>query len=280
MITLFESNDDLKQYVCNVIGEVEGEVNLIDKLRVELARVQEYLQNSVIEYDRELSETEIILMRMIVSYQAMANCIPALDVVLTPNGYGIVSTSNIAPASKERVERLIKAYEHGALEALYNLVAILRHSRDWWEVHQQRHPVFLGTCVDASIFGKYASIEDMRNAMRRIELPARQFESFLSDKVVGAEAMRLLRHAAIDSYCNEDSVSIYEDLTKTITDQVYKYISRYLNNETAQPCTRDLNVIAIANAMREHSEIWSAYQSFVDSFASSIIKPKKGALYF
>jgi len=38
--------------------------------------------------------------------QAYENAIPFADLIQTPNGFGIVSNSNMAPASKERVERL------------------------------------------------------------------------------------------------------------------------------------------------------------------------------
>ena len=37
----------------------------------------------------------------------MRRAIPSLDIVLTPNGFGIVNSSNIAPASKPRVDRLV-----------------------------------------------------------------------------------------------------------------------------------------------------------------------------
>ena len=46
-------------------------------------------------------------MARIVAFDAFRNAVPHLDLILTPNGFGIVNNSNIAPASKERVERLI-----------------------------------------------------------------------------------------------------------------------------------------------------------------------------
>lgn len=39
--------------------------------------------------------------------EALLRAIPSLDIVLTPNGFGIVSTNNITPASKPRIDRLI-----------------------------------------------------------------------------------------------------------------------------------------------------------------------------
>lgn len=42
----------------------------------------------------------------LLSFQAYENAIPFADLIQTQNGFGVVSNSNIAPASKERVERL------------------------------------------------------------------------------------------------------------------------------------------------------------------------------
>lgn len=38
---------------------------------------------------------------------ALRRAIPSLDIVLTLNGFGVINTSNIAPASKPRVDRLV-----------------------------------------------------------------------------------------------------------------------------------------------------------------------------
>jgi hypothetical protein len=43
----------------------------------------------------------------IVAHHAYRNAIPFVDLIQTPNGFGVVSNNNIAPASKERVERLL-----------------------------------------------------------------------------------------------------------------------------------------------------------------------------
>lgn len=40
-------------------------------------------------------------------FKAYKNAIPFVDLIQTPNGFGVVSNANVAPASKERVERLL-----------------------------------------------------------------------------------------------------------------------------------------------------------------------------
>jgi hypothetical protein len=50
-------------------------------------------------------------LRNIIAYKAYKNAIPFVDLIQTQNGFGVVSNTNIAPASKERVERLIAQCE-------------------------------------------------------------------------------------------------------------------------------------------------------------------------
>jgi len=50
-------------------------------------------------------------LRNIIAYKAYKSAIPFVDLIQTQNGFGVVSNTNIAPASKERVERLIAQCE-------------------------------------------------------------------------------------------------------------------------------------------------------------------------
>jgi len=44
--------------------------------------------------------------RLVVA-DALRRAIPSLNMVLTPNGFGVISTNNLAPASKPRIDRLV-----------------------------------------------------------------------------------------------------------------------------------------------------------------------------
>lgn len=44
---------------------------------------------------------------VLVGNKAFEEAVPMLDLILTNNGFGVVATNNVAPASKDRVERLI-----------------------------------------------------------------------------------------------------------------------------------------------------------------------------
>ena len=80
--------------------------------------------------------------RAIVS-DAFVHAIPSLDLVLTPNGFGIVSNQNVAPASSERVERLIQSLITNRDLAIDALLQLLLQNADWRATTQAQY--FLAT---------------------------------------------------------------------------------------------------------------------------------------
>lgn len=50
----------------------------------------------------------LVLLTNLINVTAYRNAIPFTDLIATPNGFAVVSNTNLAPASKERVERLIE----------------------------------------------------------------------------------------------------------------------------------------------------------------------------
>ena len=114
MAKLINNDDTLRHYLPNVFATVKGEVSLFPTGKVDL----DHEANWVIETFASPKQfhticgyaddnpIKIITAKLIAS-EAMRRAIPSLDLVLTPNGFGVVSNQNIAPASKERVDRLI-----------------------------------------------------------------------------------------------------------------------------------------------------------------------------
>lgn len=65
------------------------------------------------------------------SLAAFAEQMPQLDVVLTATGFGVVSTSDTAPASKERVSALLAQIRHDALIAEGDLLRMCFQTDQW-----------------------------------------------------------------------------------------------------------------------------------------------------
>ncbi len=58
----------------------------------------------------------------IIAFRAYREAIPFVDLIQTPNGFGVVSNANVAPASKERVERLMAQCEQQLDSAIDMLI--------------------------------------------------------------------------------------------------------------------------------------------------------------
>ena len=81
--------------------------------------------------DRPDPSTAKVTMARIVAFDAFRSAIPHLDIILTPNEFGIVNNSNIAPASKERVERLINSLLDNRDNEIESLLSMLPKETGW-----------------------------------------------------------------------------------------------------------------------------------------------------
>ncbi|MCR5850112.1 MAG: hypothetical protein K6G92_05305 [Bacteroidaceae bacterium] len=140
---LITSNEQLKALLPNIQVTVTGETPLIDKLSPFLAATEKWLSDvftSETLFDTICQFEEKDALRaattQAVVYEAFRRAIPHLDVILTPNGFGIVSNTNIAPASKERINRLLDALLDNRDAALSQVLALLS-GHDSWLVSSQ-----------------------------------------------------------------------------------------------------------------------------------------------
>lgn len=62
---------------------------------------------------------------------AYATTIPHIDLVLTATGFGVVSNANLAPASTDRVERLLLTVRHQAMSFFEEVLSLLRNFDQW-----------------------------------------------------------------------------------------------------------------------------------------------------
>ena len=149
MAKLKTNDDTLRHYLPNVFATVKGEVSLFDKVKVDIDLAENWVIetfvstktfNTICGYAED-NPIKIITAKLIAS-EALRRAIPSLDLVLTPNGFGVVSNQNVAPASKERVDRLIGSLADYRDDCIANLLPLLSRESDW-----------LGS-VQASFFGE------------------------------------------------------------------------------------------------------------------------------
>lgn len=118
----------IESVLANNLISVDGESTLSDRVSAYVADAQTWLRQELLDdYDPLLmtQETATLAVRCVVM-KAVVSAIPSLDLVVTPTGFGVVSSSSLAPASKERVERLIESLSaalDGCLASLFDLLA-------------------------------------------------------------------------------------------------------------------------------------------------------------
>ena len=138
MPALISDNATLLKYVPNTLKTVQGETPLYDKIRYHLQQAEQWLTDTFVSSEtmgriRTYSDSTPLLhyCRIVTAAEAMLHAIPQLDLILTPNGFGIVSNQNIAPASKERIERLLLSLEKLRDDTLQIILSMLPDAHHW-----------------------------------------------------------------------------------------------------------------------------------------------------
>lgn len=114
--------DSMESYLCIAENDVRIKI-LGDGIYKEFYSLPEEIKNNIAS---------------LISLQAFANAIPFLDLILTPTGFGVVSTDTLAPASKDRVDRLLSKVIYAVDDATDLLIVNLHLSLndDWSKTNQ------------------------------------------------------------------------------------------------------------------------------------------------
>ena len=135
---IIETDSQLRQYIPNALVTVSGEQSLFEKLTPDLQLSELWLNRHIVSEDLQ-SRVEFYQLAKVLATDAFLRAVPHLDLVLTPNGFGIVSNNTIAPASRDRVDRLIVSLEQNRDFALDQLLHQLLQIEDWRTTAQGRY---------------------------------------------------------------------------------------------------------------------------------------------
>ena len=114
MAKLITTDAQLRSHLPNIIASVKGETPFIERLALFLDLAEDWVRttftsettfNTICGYT-DSNPLKVLTSRLVVA-DALRRAIPSLDIVLSPNGFAVVNTSNLAPASTPRVDRLI-----------------------------------------------------------------------------------------------------------------------------------------------------------------------------
>ncbi len=202
---LITNDEILRKFIPNSFTTVKGEVALFDKLAPQLQIAEDWVitnltSASVLDHIAGLSDdnnTRTLTSQLIVAL-ALINAIPSLDLVLTPNGFGVVSNQNVAPASKERVERLIASLKIVRDDCILALLKVLPSLSDWLTTAQAEFfgaTLFPATSIvqdsGAVCASEWAKYLELRSQI--INLEASLAEEWFSPELLSALRFENLR---------------------------------------------------------------------------------------
>lgn len=264
---IITSDEQLRRLIPHVLATVEGEATLFEKLTPFLETSEEWLRQNFIPDDlfetiaaaSEAAETAsdsaaIVALKKpvekVIATHAFMSAVPSLDLVLTPNGFGIVSNTNIVPASKERIERLQDSLEAERDTNLEQLLLRLASRDDWQQSSQGKYFAatlfpFLRLCrrlaIREHIWDKYQQLHD-----RLIKI-----ENVLADTYFSQEQMTVFRQHVMNQMreCNP----LEEHVIRSLQSLVMMLVS---DMQVHSQSFYDL-----VNIIREHEEIFPAWHA-------------------
>lgn len=143
MNRLIPNDETLRRFVPQQVCAVKGEASLFDKIAYWLDTAEQWIfatfcPASVVDAilaDKSLSTLHTSL-SAVAAHRALADAIPSLDLVQTVNGFAVVSNQNLAPASRDRVDRLIAAHRSQRDTAISTLIPLLAAVPQWRDTPQ------------------------------------------------------------------------------------------------------------------------------------------------
>lgn len=268
------TSDTIGKYIPNVMTEVAGEKPLADKLAPYIESAKLWLESEYLGTEDFLSDAHNDFALKIIVAKAFADAVPSLDLVVTPTGMAVINTDNLAPASKERVERLISSLRDYVRVNVALLLDICRTYETWRLSERGRYfgASFINSPAD------YENIDSLKDfSYGEVRFRCVIAEAELADRYLGRKLMASLRndfnsgalnksHALVSSIRSAVLALIIPTKDKVMIDQNRLW-------HVARPILNELNYYP------ELKELWASEMG--DRFAAqSFVNNVKGGFYF
>ena len=267
------TNEELHALIPHVIATVEGESTLLESLTPFLSSAEEWTVQNFLSDEVEPSPELLPLVQQVVAYHAFLTTIPSLDLVLTPTGFGIVNTTTIVPASKERIERLQLSIESLRDSAIEQLLHRLAPNPAW----QQSSPgkYFASTLFPTFHFCRSLNINvHLWQQYQTLHARLIKIESVLAETYFSHEQMQSFRASALAQM--RSTSPLEEQVIRTLQ----SYEIQLLTDIQVHPqCYYDLVTI-----IRTHPAEFPAWQSsqVAELYTPKVFENKKksGGFWF
>lgn len=141
MNRIISTDSELRLFLPNVVRTLPGESPLFEKIEAYIDSAQSRVAELMVS--PELMEAAASSdpgtqrlrqsLRPLVAAMAFADAIPSLDLVLTPNGFGVVQSQSVVPASERRVSALRESLLLAADDLIRRTLDELRRMQLWRE---------------------------------------------------------------------------------------------------------------------------------------------------
>lgn len=199
---------------------------------------------------------------------------PALDLVVTPAGMAVINTDNMAPASKERVERLIASLHERTRKLIPSLLAFCRTYEVWRMSERGRY--FGATFINSpDIYDGISALENI--SYNDVRSQAFIVECELADRYLGRQFMDTLRNDF-----NAGVIKRGHPLVGIILSSIVSLITPSASGVMIDQNRLWHAVRPIINELKYHNEYNQLWESEMgDKFnAKGFVNNIKGGFYF
>lgn len=270
---LITDQETLAAYIPNMIVNVKGETALFDKIAVHLQAAEDWVIRTftsqkpftaIVGYTSD-NPIRILTARLIVT-EALRLAVPSLDLVFTPNGFAVTQTSNLTPASKQRVDRLIGSLNTLRDECIAQLLPLLPGVSQWLASDRAEY-------FGATLFPTLEIVEQVPGNTtkweRWLELRPKviDLEASLADEWFSPELMSVLR--------DRNLRNTLPDTDKRFVAEIQAQIIAYLNGGSFSTH----RLADIVNFIRKNPAAFPEWHNSATAslFSPPVFKNKKNA---
>ena len=252
---LITSEEILRRYIPNVLQTVKGEVPLFDKLTSFLDIAEEWVAHtftsqatfSTIAGYADANIIKTYAAKVVVC-EAFKNAVPSLDLILTPNGFGIVSNSNVAPASKERVYRLIDSLEAERDNAISLLLSSLPGEPSWMTSTQCEY--FSATMFPNLNICDYLGVAHQQwKKYQEVRATLLEIEQHIATQFLGQEQLDVFQKEAMSP---SSTSSLMKTVIRSLQAAEAQMLKATLSPTAPSACIPPTALVSIVNCIRTH----------------------------
>lgn len=190
--------------------------------------------------DKDETETELLALYNVVapmvSRFTFLIAAPHLDINIGDSGFTVASNNNLAPASKDRVEKLVKSIEQLAWDNTEQLIRFLEKNKadypEW--IESDAYTMQLRNLINsAEEFDKYVDIEKSRLTFQKLRHDMDNIEKMDVIPLISEELFNTL----IEKIQNADEFTEYE--TKLLN-----HLRAFVANKAAKVLGKDTQMVA------------------------------------